>query len=138
MMPLIYLLALAASDAAEPIPAALAQGRDLRTYDNGGMYRGMGYIAHVQRLREFVWTHWTKKQRGYVEVVFSGMDTANKAWLFIEPTDGRWSIRWDEIYCSWNGGCLERPDLYAAIVTVERCSGYLIFFDADDQLVKYL
>jgi hypothetical protein len=120
----------------DPVPAALTQGRDLTKYENGGIYR---YPLYVDRLRNFVWTHWTKKRRAYVEIVYQSTDTADKVWLFVEPEDGHWCIHWDEIYCSWNGGCMEeRPDLSNAIVTVERLRGYLIFFDTDDHIVKYL
>jgi hypothetical protein len=120
----------------DPVPASLAQGRDLHAYEDGGMYRAIGYVIDVDRLRDFVWTRWTRKQRAYVEIVYQSTDTANKVWLFVEPNDGRWSIRWDEIFCSVNG--CDGPNTSNAIVTVERLRGYLIFFDADDHIVKYL
>jgi hypothetical protein len=133
-------IAAASAVAEEPIPTALAQGRDLHAYDDGGVYRATGgYIADVQRLREFVWSHWTKRQRAYVKVVFQGVDTGTEAYLFIEPMDGHWRIYWDEIFYSALPGSSPLPPVfYPTIVTVERCRGSLIFFDADDRIVKYL
>src|SRR5437667_11525256 len=79
--------------AATDIPAAVLERRDLRGYDDGGVYRASGYIvAEVQRLRDFIWTHWTQKRRGYVEIVFQDVDTGIKAYVYIEPVNGRWGI----------------------------------------------
>jgi len=124
--------------AAHDIPPSLAQGRDLSKYDDGGVYRGHESIADVQRLREFIWAHWTQKRRGYVEVVSEGIDSGTAAYLFIEPTDEGWGINWDEIYSGFPGSNVMRPSSTPTIVTVERCRGYLIFFDAYDRIVKYL
>ena len=133
-------LAAASTIAAEPLPADFAQGRDLRAYEVGGVYRAMdSYIPDVQRLRKFVWTHWTQKRRGYVEIVFQGIDAGFHAYLFIEPVNGRWGIVWCDVRYSAVGGPLDFPREYAPTIRgVERCRGSLVFFDEDDNIVKHL
>jgi hypothetical protein len=136
---LIILTAALASLPAHDIPASLAQGRDLSKYDDGGVYRQLAYSHNLQRLREFIWDHWTQKRRGFVEVLFEGVDAGTKAYLFIEPMDGRWRIYWDEVqYSALSNAAPGPPICFPAVVTVERCRGYLIFFDVDDRIVKYL
>ncbi len=128
--------------ATEQPPPAAAEGRDLRTYDDGGVYHapvGVAQPADVQRLRDFVWAHWTQKRRGFVEIIFQDLDSGIAAYLFIEPTNGRWRISWREIYSSALSGSRPRPPVsYPTIVTVERCRRSLVFFDAEDHIVKYL
>src|SRR5438477_8178501 len=101
---LIAAILLAASAiAADKIPSEVMQGRDLRSYDDGGVYRtpvNKERVTDTERLRQFVWTHWTQKRRGYVEVVFQGTDSGTEAYLFIEPMDGHWRIAWHDSYYS--------------------------------------
>jgi hypothetical protein len=59
--------------ASDRFPEAVAKGRDLRSYEYGGVYRtpvNLRELTDIQRLRQFVLTHWTQKRRGYVEFVF--------------------------------------------------------------------
>ena len=126
--------------AADQIPTEAAQSRDLRAYDNGGIYRTAvetERVKDVERLRKFVWAHWTQRRRGYVTVAFQGIDAGTTAYLFIEPVDGHWRIAWRDFYYSLSGTPLPPRD-YEDIVTVERCRGSLIFFDADDHIVRFL
>jgi len=83
--------------AAPQIPDAVVENRDLRAYEDGGVYRGFDHIDNVDRLRDFIWTHWTQKRRGYVEVVFQGMDARTQTYLFIEPINDLWGIAWCDI-----------------------------------------
>ena len=65
----------ASAAAADRIPPEVVQGRDLRSYDDGGVYRtpiGQREVVRVSEARRFVWTHWTQKRRGYVTVVQQG------------------------------------------------------------------
>ena len=127
--------------AADKIPPEVMQGRNLTSYDDGGVYRtpvNKERVTDLERLRQFVWTHWTKKHRGYVEVVFQGTDSGTQAYLFIEPVDGQWRIVWRDFYYSIISESPVPPHRYRDIVTVERCRGSLIFFDADNQIVRYL
>jgi len=128
-----------ATGAATDIPAAAAESRDLRGYDDGGVYRGFGYISDVRRLREFIWTHWTQKRRGYVEVVFQGTDAGTQAYVFIEPVNGRWGVVWYDIqYSALPGSSPYPPVHYSTMVTLEHCRGSLVFFDAEDHILKFL
>jgi hypothetical protein len=122
--------------------AEVAQGRDMRAYDDGGVYYQTladEYIVDVERLREFVWSHWKKKQRGVVRVVHSDMDAGSTAYIFIEAVNGKWHIAWRDVHYS------ALPDLRPyppedrrEIVTVERCRGSLVFFDVQGHIVSYL
>src|SRR6516162_9300715 len=135
--------------AADEDVASVAQGRDLRAYDNGGVYQteinaaqfNEDHVTDVQKLREFVWTHWTQKRRGYVHVVYRYIDFGTNTYLFIEPHDGKWRIAWRDFHYRMNpvGPTQEEYQTVDApeIVTVERCRGSLIFFDADDQIIRY-
>ena len=125
---------------ANDVPASVAEERDLRTYDDGGVYRLPGYIEDRQRLHEFIWNHWTQKRRGYVEVVFQGIDAGTQAYIFIEPSvDKRWGIAWYDIrYSALPGAIPGSPTSSPTIRTVEHCRGYLIFFDENDNLLRYL
>ena len=127
--------------AADRIPPEVLQGRDLRSYHDGGVYRtpiNKERVTDIERLRKFVWTHWTQKRRGYVEIVFQGTDSGTEAYLFIEPAGGRWRIAWRESYYYLGSSSPPPPRGYRDIVTVERCRGSLVFFDADNDIVKYL
>jgi hypothetical protein len=122
--------------------AEVAQGRDMRAYDDGGVYRQTLadiYIVDVGRLREFVWSHWKKKQRGFVRVVHSDIDAGSAAYLFIEAVNGKWHIAWRDVhYLAIPGSSPYPPEDRRDIVTVERCRGSLVFFDAHDHIVSYL
>jgi hypothetical protein len=122
--------------------AEVAQGRDMRAYDDGGVYHQTladEYIVDVGRLREFVWSHWKKKQRGVVRVVHSDMDAGSTAYLFIEAVNGKWHIAWRDVhYSALPGSRSYTPEDRRDIVTVERCRGSLVFFDAEDQIVSCL
>jgi hypothetical protein len=127
--------------AADEGVASVAQGRDLHIYDDGGVYQtpfNADHITNARKLREFVWTHWTQKRRGYVHIVYRGTDAGTNAYLFIEPHGDRWHIAWRYAHYQALPGAPSYPVVDAPdIVTVERCRGSLVLFDADDQIVRY-
>jgi len=52
-----------------------------------------GVIPDGANLRNFVWTHWRERRRGYACYTSSYIDTAQIWHLFIEPADGdNWHI----------------------------------------------
>ena len=132
---IIAVLAIAAS-------AAITKGRDLRLYAQGGIYRNpvnVDELTGIQRLRQFVWRHWTEKRRGCVEYVFQGTDAGSEHYFFIEPVGDRWRIAWvEQYYSALPDQSPPPPQFHRDIVTVERCRGALIFFDAKDRVVTYL
>ncbi len=83
----------------------IAQGRDLKSYDDGGSCAFSRYLdspamkdrCNFPRVRAFVWEHWHQKQRGYIRIGLAGVDTSSAAHLFIErDAKGIWHIalRW--------------------------------------------
>ena len=86
--------------ARERIPAAVAQGRDLKAYEDGGMYRtpiGQREVTGASDLRRFIWRHWTQKRRGYVLVLTQGKDAGSTSYVFIEPSSSGWHIAWRSV-----------------------------------------
>jgi hypothetical protein len=128
--------------ASDRVPEAVAKKRDLRSYEYGGAYRtpvNVRELTDIQRLRQFVLTHWTQKRRGYVEFVFQGTDAGSEHYVFIEPVGDHWRIAWVDQYCFiLPGYSPPPPQFHRDVVTVERCRGSLIFFDAKDRVVTYL
>ena len=80
------------------------EGRDMDLYEGGGHHDGRGYYptdqqrrveASLRSAREFVWSHWQQKKRGYVVVFMSSDDAGSDAHLFIEPDrNGNWQVTW--------------------------------------------
>jgi hypothetical protein len=82
------------------------RGRDLAQYDKGGVFdfplyptsdaERKKYDRDNARLRQFVWSHWTQRRRGYVQVVHHGVEGQSfVADHYIEPdSGGRWSMSW--------------------------------------------
>jgi hypothetical protein len=135
-------ITVASAFASEPVPAEIVKGRDLSAYEAGGVYRtpvNGEEITGLERLRQFVWSHWSHKRRGYVEFVFQDTDAGRGHYFFIEPAGNRWRIAWvEQSYSILPGYSPPPPQFHRDIVTVERCRGALIFFDAKDRVVTYL
>jgi hypothetical protein len=137
---IITALVAASAFASDSVPAHIAKERDLDAYESGGVYRtpnNVDQLTDIEHLRQFVWSHWKRKRRGYVEFDFLGTDAATENWLFIEPASDRWRISWvEQGYRA--PGLSPLPQVHREIVTVERCRGALIFFDSKDRVVTYL
>jgi hypothetical protein len=121
---------------AADISSMIGQSRDLRYYDDGGLYtqsKGDQHIIAVQKLREFIWTHWSQKRPGYVQFMYRGTNT----FLFIEAHGDRWHIAWRDVQVL--PGAPPSPAVDARdIVAVEQRDGSLVFLDADGKIVRYL
>jgi len=126
--------------AAGRIPSEIALRRDLRLYDDGGIYMtpiGEPDVTGAKSLRRFIWSHWSEERRGYVIVVKRDKGSGERCYLFIEPSGGRWHIAWHSVDYSnlpeeWP------PRALRDISGVERCRDALIFFDAKDRVVTTL
>src|SRR5436190_1871797 len=61
----------------------IAQGRDLKLYDDGGHFdcRRLALSdtaprnCDLPKARDFIWEHWQKKRRGYIRVTEDSVDT---------------------------------------------------------------
>ena len=74
----------AAQTRCPPTHEKMAQGRDLKLYDDGGDYMDPG-AAKLSTLRAFIWDHWTWRRRGCVRFTQSGPDAWFEYHIFIEP-----------------------------------------------------
>ncbi len=81
----------------------LTQNRDLNQYDQGGHFDCRGLIAknesrvqcNENKIRDFIWQHWTKKKRGYIRVTYNSVDATSTSHIFIEPNEkSEWQITW--------------------------------------------
>jgi hypothetical protein len=128
--------------ASERIPSEVAQGRDLRSYEDGGVYRtpiGQRQVVGVSEARRFIWTHWTQKRRGYVTVVQQGKDAGSDSYIFIEPSPSGWHVLWRTRHYQ----ALPHAPVYPVkdlpdIVGVARHGEQLLFRDAQGATVTKL
>ena len=50
----------------------------------------------MKEARDFIWSHWTDRRRGYVIVKMASDDAQSDAHIFIEPDEaGAWHIAWN-------------------------------------------
>jgi len=73
--------------------------RDLKMYDKAGPYvfefrRGEVNPKIAAAMREFLWSHWIRHQRGYASSTQSSIEgEASTAWYYVEPDEkGVWRI----------------------------------------------
>ena len=138
----LLLASVACATEREPIPTDVAQGRDVKAFEDGGVYRtpiGQREVAGVSDLRRFIWTHWTQKKRGYVTVVYQGKDAGSDSYIFIEPSRSGWHILWRTRHYQ----ALPHAPLYPIedlrdIVAVARHGKQLVFRDAEGGAVTKL
>jgi len=139
---IVAALATASAVASDRPPANVAKARNHNVYDAGGVYRtavGAPPLTNIERLRQFIWTHWTQKRRGYVEFVFQGKDAGSENYFFIEPTSDRWRIAWvEQLYQALPGYSPPPPQIHRDIVTIKRERGQLVFFDTKNRVVTQL
>jgi hypothetical protein len=106
----------------DPSPAEVVQGRDLKTYEDGGYHLDARMDAdEFMAMRRFIWDHWRLKKRGYVRFRSIDMDTSTEEHIFIEPAaNGKWHIQFRTIL-RWSGGDVVRRYLHEhEMVSLER------------------
>jgi hypothetical protein len=74
-----------------------SSGRDLAQYDRLGPLEGRPTDANdsaLSRTRDFVWQHWTERQRGYAVVTrYSREGEPSVFHFYVEPSaDGTWQV----------------------------------------------
>jgi hypothetical protein len=84
-----------------PLPdipeAEIIQNRDLAQYDHTKLAVSGSHRmdpAQIDTLRDFIWTHWKRRQRAYVRFDLSDIDHLGKSYIFIEPGDAGWHVIW--------------------------------------------
>ena len=131
----------------EPSNQEIAGKRDLKLYADGGNFAtttlGQGDIQNVTALRDFIWSHWKEKKRGYVRLVISGADNTVTIHIFIEPgRTGASHVRWRGLN-RWTEGTVVRRVLghWSDAVVLERTKpterdrrggDYVLVFKAKD------
>jgi hypothetical protein len=112
----------------------IAQGRDLKLYDDGGHFdcRQLALSdtaprnCDLPKARDFIWEHWQKKRRGYIRVTVDSVDTMSTSHIFIEPdSHGAWHVAWRIAQTRANGPSVVM-DL-SGFTTVERTGSKLAF-----------
>lgn len=132
----------------DPSNQEIAGKRNLKLYADGGYFGattlGQGAIQNITGLRDFIWSHWKEKTRGYVKLAISGADNMVTLHIFIEPgRHGTWHVRWRGVN-SWTEGAINRRILgdWTDAVVLERAQStkrdrrggdYVLVFKARDQ-----
>lgn len=77
------------------------QDRDMTAYRQGGYFdcrSSRSSDCGRQKIRDFVWDCWTKRQRGYIRNGWSGIDVRGTTHIFIEPHEIEgWTVMLREI-----------------------------------------
>ncbi len=114
--------------------ATLAEGRDVRQYDQGGHFDCRRWTpaaidngqenerrisSAIETARNFIWERWQNKKRGYVRLTFDSVDAAGTSHIFIEPDEnGKWQIVWR--IARWHSSLPSVIDTLPTIRRVER------------------
>src|ERR1700730_16343764 len=78
-----------------PTKETSTAGRGLATYALGGrlgcktplIRESRRCQSSLRKVRDFIWSHWGDKKRGYVVVTITSPDAASDVHMFIEPDD---------------------------------------------------
>jgi len=106
----------------------------MSNYDDGGSFdcsrlflerlRTQGKVKDVcdeNKIRDFIWQHWTNSHRSYIRVTYSSVDASGTFHIFIEPDKkGVWSVFWRIVRSSALPGSLPEITDVGKIVSVER------------------
>ncbi len=69
----------------------ITQARDMPQYDDAGNFYSRWHGPNTENeentVRDFIWTHWTEKRRGYIKMTSVGADTRETTHFFIEPDE---------------------------------------------------
>jgi hypothetical protein len=122
----------------------MAQGRDLKSYDDAGEIRELQLLdgAKLAALRAFVWTHWQERKRGYYRFNYVSMDTGSLFFIFIEPKNSGASHVVIRRLDYWVGGGVFRGTLHdmPEVIALQRAKRekkdyggeYVLVFRAKD------
>jgi hypothetical protein len=80
----------------------VSQGRDLHRYDKlvvtdvvPRTVKDKGRETFLHQARNFIWSHWRVRMRGYLVLTGSSVDATSTSHVFIEPDDaGKWRVYW--------------------------------------------
>jgi hypothetical protein len=67
--------------------ASIKGPRQIQQYANGGHF-DCGRFPVPEAARDFIWTHWQAKTRGYIRLTFHSVDAVSTSHIFIEPDSG--------------------------------------------------
>ena len=79
----------------------ITQNRDLTKYEQGGYFDCRGWTAknddrgecNEKKIRDFIWSHWTEKKRGYIRITYNSVDAQSTSHIFIEQnSNGKWRV----------------------------------------------
>lgn len=117
----------------EQVIRNITQERMISRYDDGGYFKcnllllgiktrdESNNICRQDKVRDFIWEHWTTRRPGYVRITYIGVDTATTSHIFIEPDHkGAWAVFWRIVYASALPGSHGEITDTAKIATVEK------------------
>ena len=121
------------------------EGRDMNLYESGGHHDDPGFypIAEQQRMkasvkfaRDFIWSHWQQKKRGYLVIFKSSIDAGSDIHVFIEPDqNSRWQITSYAERIYGNASCYGEVDKMPPIRSVKRVRAADENWQADPRLM---
>ena len=105
----------------------IRQGRNMAEYDQGGHFdcrefaTGDRGVCNMKQVRDFIWSHWTGKKRGYIRLSGDSVDMVSTSHIFIEPgKDGEWHLAWRIARWSALPGTNQQIDDVPDLAKVER------------------
>ncbi len=138
----------------------IIQNRDLSNYEYGGRISNCRVEdseprkceANTYKGRNFILNHWKAKKRGYIIYEWSGTDTGNDFYYFIEPDEsGNWHVlkRSERLYTRVYRGrifTIESLDIHTVKNKLKTEDNYdptpgthhLVFFDNDGKQIGTL
>jgi len=132
----------------DPSNQEIAGKRNLKLYADGGNFGAtavdQGATQNITGLRDFIWSHWKEKKRGYVRLMISGTDNMVTLHIFIEPgRHGTSYVRWRGVN-RWTEGSITRSIMghWSDAVALERAQpterdrpggNYVLVFKAKDR-----
>src|SRR6266478_2505729 len=74
----------------------VAQSRDLSQYTDGGSFdSGFNDCGNPSKVRQFIWSCWHHRHRGYIRDSGHSVDASGTSHIFVEPAaDGSWHVAW--------------------------------------------
>jgi hypothetical protein len=116
-------------DKGEMTTKNIIQDREMSKYYNGGYFDCRDGPVWVEsrgtcdenKIRDFIWQHWTKRQRAYIRVTYNSVDAIGTSHIFIEPNkQGKWTVHWRIVRSSALPGSHDEITDVEKIVYVER------------------